>query len=167
MVETLDSWGRSGLSAAAKTFFVALAFVALTTAPARAGTEATEAALIAELNRVRALHGAAPLRVDPALRSAARAHSSDMLRTEYFAHGDVRPRLLRFGVRAAFLGENLAWGVGTAGDPRSIVSSWLASPGHRRNLLRRGWERVGVGVAVGAFGGYEGVRMVTADFAGR
>jgi uncharacterized protein YkwD len=46
------------------------------------------------------------------------------------------------------------------------VRGWLASPGHRANLLRPGWTRIGIGARVGAFRGYSGVTVVTADFAG-
>jgi uncharacterized protein YkwD len=90
----------------------------------------------------------------------------DMLQRNYFSHGSVAERLRSFGVRGPRLGENLAWGVGTAGEARRIVKLWLASPGHRANLLRRGFRRIGVGAVVGPFAGYADVHVVTADFAG-
>jgi uncharacterized protein YkwD len=43
----------------------------------------------------------------------------------------------------------------------------MRSPGHRANLLRPGWTRVGIGARVGTFQGYRGATVVTADFAGR
>jgi uncharacterized protein YkwD len=43
---------------------------------------------------------------------------------------------------------------------------WMESPGHRANLLRPGWNRVGIGVRVGNFLGYPGATVITADFAG-
>jgi uncharacterized protein YkwD len=142
------------------------ALVAALAAPAHATESAVEQALLDEVNRVRAAHGLAPLRVDPTLRRAARAHSDDMLRRGYFSHGSFADRLARFGARGPRLGENLAWGAGTAAAARSMVQRWLASPPHRANLLRPGFRRIGVGAAVGRFSGYDGVRMVTADFAG-
>lgn len=145
---------------------VIAALVAAVAAPAHATESAVEQALLDEVNRVRAAHGLAPLRVDPTLRRAARAHSDDMLRRGYFSHGAFADRLLRFGARGPRLGENLAWGAGTAAGARSMVQRWLASPPHRANLLRPGFRRIGVGAAVGHFAGYDGVRIVTADFAG-
>jgi uncharacterized protein YkwD len=119
------------------------------------------------MNEARAAHGLAPLRLDPRLRRAAHAHSSDMVRRNYFAHGAFVSRLARFGVRGPRVGENLAWGVGSGADAREVVRRWLASPTHRANLLRRGFRRVGLGVLSGAFAGYDGAVVVTADFAGR
>ena len=48
-----------------------------------------------------------------------------------------------------------------------LVRSWMNSPGHRANLLRSGWKRIGLGIARGTFQGYPGASIVTADFAGR
>jgi uncharacterized protein YkwD len=123
--------------------------------------------LLTAMNEVRAAHGLAPLRLDPRLQRAARAHSSDMIRRNYFAHGPFMSRLARFGVRGPRVGENLAWGVGAGADPRGVVQRWLASPPHRANLLRRGFRRVGIGLLVGQFGGYSRAAVMTADFAGR
>lgn len=122
--------------------------------------------MLTEVNRVRSVHGLPPLRVDPALQRAARAHSLDMLQRGYFGHGAFARRLQRFAARGPRLGENLAWGVGVAGEVRSIVQRWLASPPHRANLLRRGFRRIGIGAVVGSFSGYGGAMLVTADFAG-
>jgi uncharacterized protein YkwD len=126
-----------------------------------------ERSLLDEINRVRAAHGAPPLRIDGRLERAARAHARDMLRRGYFAHGDFARRLAGFGARGPAVGENLGWGVGSRGSAQAIVAAWLASPGHRANLLRRGFTRVGVGRAIGTFAGRGGTTVVTADFAGR
>jgi uncharacterized protein YkwD len=123
--------------------------------------------LLSAINETRAAHGLEPLRLDPRLQRAALAHSSDMVRRNYFAHGRLVPRLARFGVRARRVGENLAWGVGSGADARHVVRSWLASPRHRANLLRPGFRRVGLGVRSGAFAGHGNALVITADFAGR
>jgi uncharacterized protein YkwD len=119
-----------------------------------------EFAIVRAMNAVRAANGVPPLRVGRALTQAARAHSVDMVRRGYFEHGAFVQRLRHFGVRAPYIGENLASGTGVLG-PAAIVQMWIASPPHRQNLLDRGFQRVGVGVANGS------TRMVTADFAGR
>jgi uncharacterized protein YkwD len=151
-------------------YVIPLATAVLTAAlvaPAQATASAsTERALLDEVNRVRSTHGLPALQVDPTLRRAARSHSVDMLRRGYFGHGAFAERLTRFGARGPRLGENLAWGTGTAAAARDMVQRWLASPPHRANLLRRGFRRIGVGAVEGSFSGYDAVRIVTADFAG-
>jgi uncharacterized protein YkwD len=47
------------------------------------------------------------------------------------------------------------------------VARWLASPGHRRNLLRPGFSRIGLATPVGPFQGAEAAAVVAAEFAGR
>jgi uncharacterized protein YkwD len=104
--------------------------------------------------------------VDGALLRAARAYSATMLRTGRFAHGAMGTRLARYGVRGPRYGENLAWASGSRAAARRIVSSWMASPSHRANLLRPGWRRIGIGALKGTFQGHAGATVVTADFAG-
>ena len=115
------------------------------------------------MNAARTSHGLAPLRLDHRLEWAARAHSSDMLHRQYFAHTGFSTRMQSSGASGRLFGENLAWGPVSA---QWVVSSWLASPEHRANLLRRGFRRVGIGALVGTFAGHSGEFVVTADFAG-
>jgi uncharacterized protein YkwD len=118
-----------------------------------------ELAIIRVMNLVRASNGAPALRIGRALTRAARSHSVDMARRGYFDHGPFVQRLRRFGVRAPYIGENLASGTKPL-SAAAIVQMWIASPPHKQNLLDRGFRRVGVGVA-----GHS-TRLVTADFAG-
>jgi uncharacterized protein YkwD len=131
-----------------------------------AGLTRSEASILREMNRVRAAHGLQSLRAESRLERAARAHSRDMVRTGSFAHGAFGTRMHQFQVQGSFAGENLAWGVGERGSGRGIVAAWLASPGHRANLLRPSFRRVGVGAFVGSFRGFAAANVVTADFAG-
>jgi uncharacterized protein YkwD len=123
--------------------------------------------LLTVMNQVRAAHGLRPLRADGRLERAARSHSSKMLRTGAFFHGAFNARIRRMGVHAPVVGENLAWGVGRLSQARAIVRMWMASPGHRRNLLHPGYRLVGVGALRGNFSGYRSALMITTDFAGR
>jgi uncharacterized protein YkwD len=143
---------------------------ALAVAPGSLGSEVAmtraESRLAVMINQVRAAHGLGPLRVDAGLERAARAHSYDMLRRGYFAHGAFAARLRGYGVRSNPLGENLAWGTGRYARSRPILDAWLRSPGHRANLLQARFHRVGLGMPVGSFAGHRYARVVTADFAG-
>jgi uncharacterized protein YkwD len=150
---------------------VVIAFVAVfALLGAVAGAQAkplssAEASLLDTMNSVRASRGLAPLRVDVRLVRAARGHSADMLRRQYFAHGSVARRALAVGARGPVFGEDLAWGAGVTAQ--WVVDRWLASPGHRAVLLRPGFRRVGIGIGFGAFAGHGNATVVTADFAGR
>jgi uncharacterized protein YkwD len=124
-----------------------------------------EAALVAQINEVRAEHLLPRFRVDVRLVRAARSHSRDMLRRQYFAHGDFGERIARFGVRGHMFAENLVWGSGVM-SPSSDVAEWLASPPHRANLLDPNLRRIGVATPIGSFAGFSPATMVTADFAG-
>jgi len=97
---------------------------------------------------------------------AAQAHSSDMLRHDYFAHGNFSGRMAAFHVSLTTAGENLAWGSGPYGQACEVVQEWLASPEHRANLLAAGFSRIGIGLARGTFLGTGDATVVTADFAG-
>jgi uncharacterized protein YkwD len=148
---------------------VALLLLAFGLAPeSQATTTQTRAelSLVAVVNDVRAEHNLRPLRVDPALVQAARVHTATLLRTNIFEHGSFAERIARFGGRGPAFGENLAWGTGSLASARSFVIAWMSSPGHRANLLRPGWNRIGIGALSGSFLGYADAIVVTADFAG-
>jgi uncharacterized protein YkwD len=135
-------------------------------APSGAAPTRAELTLLSAINQVRSAHGLATLRIDPKLQRAARAHSRDMLRRGYFAHGPFGRRMARFGVRGRTVGENIAWGTGPLASAPAVVSHWLASPPHRATMLRPGFRRVGIGRVRGRFAGRRGAALVTADFAG-
>ena len=129
-------------------------------ASSRATLGPGELAVVKLINSFRARNGVPALLVGPALSRAAQAHSRDMARRGYFDHGAFATRLRSFGVRAPYVGENIAAGTRPL-TPSTIVRMWIQSPPHRENLLDRSFRRIGVGVAGAS------TRLVTADFSGR
>jgi uncharacterized protein YkwD len=117
--------------------------------------------LLDAINQARAQYHLRPLVRTPRLDAAARGHSDDMIREGAFVH---TRRLGRLPGRV--IGENLAFCTNSI-RARAIVRAWLASPEHRANLLRPGFRRIGIGVAVGRFDGVRNGRVVTVDFSGR
>ena len=144
-------------------FFVASVFVPAAQATTLSQSERT---LLGAVNDVRATHNLQPLRIDTTLVRAARDYSARLIRTDVLTHGALAPRMARYGARGPLFGENLAWGTGDRASAREIIRAWLACPGHRANLLRPGWARIGIGARTGTFLGYDGATVVTADFAG-
>jgi len=118
-------------------------------------------------NNTRKNHDLRPLCVHPKLQKAARAHSANMIRRDFFSHGDVGRRLENYGYNWRTYGENIAWGSGDRGAPGSIFRGWMNSSGHRKNILTRSFREVGIGTASGTYKDYRGATMYTADFGAR
>jgi uncharacterized protein YkwD len=116
-------------------------------------------ATVCLMNAERSARGVAPLRAHPALASVAARYAAERVGERFFAHTSPRGSTVLSRIRSTTylrgaiawsLGENLAWGSGTLSTPRAIVAAWMASPGHRANLLSACFRDVGVGIATGA-----------------
>jgi uncharacterized protein YkwD len=120
-----------------------------------------EAQMLELVNRERAEAGLQPLAADDELREVARRHSADMFARGYFAHvtpegRDPFARIREGGITFRTAGENLA-----LAPTLSIAHTGLMnSPGHRANILRPQFGRVGIGIMDG---GRRGL-MVTQNF---
>ena len=123
--------------------------------PDSASQAQLERATVCLLNDARAQHGLGRLRTNDRLSAAAGNHSGDMVRKRYFGHTsrsgkDVVDRLKNSGyipgATSWAVGENIAWGSGARSTPRSIVSAWMHSAGHRHNILSRRFREIGIGV---------------------
>jgi uncharacterized protein YkwD len=114
-------------------------------------------ATVCLINRERRKRGIPGLRTSRRLAKAAGKHSRDMVKRSYFEHTspsgrDPGERITATGYLASTWGENIAWGSGSLGTPRSVVKAWMKSAGHRENILRRSFKESAVGIAVGAPG---------------
>lgn len=125
-------------------------------------------------NKIRRNHNLRPFCVHPKLQRAARAHSRDMIRRDYFSHNtkgrgeDAGARLRRFGYRWRTYGENIAWGQRRKASARYIVrQQWMKSAGHRRNILNPRFREIGIGTYSGAFNQRKKTTMYTADYGAR
>jgi uncharacterized protein YkwD len=135
-----------------------------------------EQGVLTEVNALRRQHGLVPLRRSSGLAAAARQHSTEMANRGYFGHSSANGssfhrRIARFYPRGGrhywTVGENLLWSSPDV-DAAGVLSSWLNSPEHRKNMLRGRWREIGLSAvhaasAPGAYGGRE-VTIVTADF---
>ena len=113
------------------------------------------------VNRERVAAGLKPLEADPELTEVARRHSADMFARGYFAHDTPEglspfDRMRAANVRFATAGENLA----LAPTIPVAHTGLMNSPGHRANILRPEFGRVGIGVMDGGMRGL----MVSQEF---
>jgi uncharacterized protein YkwD len=127
-----------------------------TLTPSESNLESVAAATLCLVNDERARFGEPALIADTRLSSAAAEHSRDMDARDYFEHVSPGGETLLMRIRASgfipnrhvgyTLGENIALGTLWLGSPRAIVRAWMASPGHRANILDRSYRYTGVGV---------------------
>ena len=125
--------------------------------PSTTNVRLIRAATLCLVNRERARHGEPALHWNERLVRAAQGHTESMAFGDYFEHLGPRgetplTRMRRAGyiysARIGFeVGENIAWGSLWLGTPRAVVASWMASPGHRANILDRRYRDTGIGVS--------------------
>ncbi|WP_235928198.1 CAP domain-containing protein [Goekera deserti] len=120
---------------------------------ATGSADAAEADVLALVNEARAAAGCAPVTQDGALADLARAHSADMRDRGFFSHTDPNGQDPWARARAAGVStaraENIARG---QSDAAAVMAGWMASPGHRSNILNCSLRTLGVGVARGPGG---------------
>jgi uncharacterized protein YkwD len=152
------------MRAAAVVSLLLLLAVPVLGAPSRGEVEARVLELV---NAERQKVGLAPLAVDRRLARAARTHTDDMLKFDYFSHdsprnGSVEDRIKRTGLPWTAIGENIAsfdgWPLDEVAE--QTVVDWMHSPPHRKNILDPGYDVAGVGV-----GAQERRICVTMDYA--
>jgi len=113
------------------------------------------------VNQERVANGLQPLAPDPELTEVARRHSMDMFVRGYFAHDTPEgltpfDRMKEAKVQFLIAGENLALAPTLSIAHRGLMNS----PGHRANILRPQFGRVGIGIMDGGMRGL----MVSQEF---
>lgn len=113
------------------------------------------------VNAERAKAGLRPLAPDPELTDVARQHSADMFARGYFAHDTPEglspfDRMRDSHVQFLTAGENLA----LAPTLPVAHNGLMNSPGHRANILRPQFGRVGIGIMDGGIRGL----MISQEF---
>ncbi|MDQ5912068.1 MAG: hypothetical protein QG568_281 [Patescibacteria group bacterium] len=118
--------------------------------------ELTISGIISATNSERKKLGISELIKDPLLSKAAEIKLQDMFQKQYFQHvspsGDsVSDVVRKTGYEYIVVGENLALGV-FAGDGQ-VVAAWMASPGHKKNILDSRYQEIGLAVGQGMYQG--------------
>lgn len=113
-------------------------------------------------NEQRRLYGLPTILLSKELCTAAQGHTEWMARTNNMGHvgeggSTFITRISRAGYTGFATGENIAAGYRTV---NLVVQDWMASPGHRRNILNAQSNEVGFGLASAS----DGTQYWTTDF---
>ncbi len=133
-----------------------LAFTVIALTPAQAELSTITVDRITQLtNEERAKVGLPALTTNSQLTAAAKKKAAHMLEEDYFAHispSGVTPWFWINGEGYSYrvAGENLAIDFTEAED---VVAAWIASPGHKANMLHTDYTETGIAVATGEFQG--------------
>lgn len=97
-------------------------------------------AVLTQVNRERKKAGAEALVMNQELQKAAMRRAAELA----VKYDHVRPNgKICFSASDLIYGENIAVGQTT---PASVVKAWMASEGHRMNILNEDYKAIGVGV---------------------
>jgi len=128
-----------------------------TRVPDRQDLDEIRAAVLCLVNRERLAQGESALTANAQLEQSAQAHTESMVSENYFEHISPQGQTPVMRMRAAGyiyssqisyeVGENIGWGTLADSTPRAIVAAWMASPGHRANILDAHFRDTAVGVS--------------------
>lgn len=107
-------------------------------------------------NAQRKKYGLSLFKENSKLKAMAQTKVEDMFQNQYFSHNSlsgegVGDLAKDFGYEFLSIGENLA--MGNFPDDEDLVEAWMASPGHRENILNPSYQEIGVAVQKGIFNG--------------
>ena len=120
--------------------------------------------VIFETNNQRRAYGLNSLTENSKLNAAADFKMRDMFTRQYFNHyapdgtSGISELLIRFDYRYMAAGENLA--LGNFRNASELVAGWMASPGHRANILNNSYRDVGVATGYDIFEGRQTIIAV-------
>ena len=125
--------------------------------PAQLTAKQARGAVLCLVNKQRRSHGRGGLNRNAKLNRAAGRHSRTMANKNCFSHRCSGERglggrlkwagYLTGGLTSWAYGENIAWGRGSQGTPRTVVRRWMNSSGHRANILSGTFKDFGAGFA--------------------
>ncbi len=121
------------------------------TIPLKSEVKTVERQVVTITNQYRKNNGLSAVKIDWQLSRVARYKSRDMRDQGYFSHnsptyGSPFNMMRDFNISYTRASENIAAG---QSSPRSVVSSWMNSSGHRKNILDPNVTHIGVGYAEG------------------
>lgn len=134
----------SNLAKVTSITFMLATVLSLTFAPMTYAISAS--GLLPLINAQRTSAGISPLSINSQLQSSAYLKVQDMCNNNYWGHVSPSGKSMGSFVAAAgysysMIGENLANGYLT---DSAVFSAWMASAGHRANMLNSGYKHLGI-----------------------
>ncbi|HEY0828138.1 MAG TPA: CAP domain-containing protein [Bacilli bacterium] len=125
---------------------------------------ADEQQMVNLVNAARTKEGLTALKVNLELSRVARFKSQDMIDNNYFSHqspayGSPFEMMKNFGITYSSAGENIACNQSVEAAHEALMNS----PGHRANIMNKGFTEIGIGIVNGGMCG----QMFTQHFIGR
>lgn len=118
--------------------------------------------LLADTNAERTKAGLSSLTLNSTLSDAAAAKAADMFANNYWAHNSPQGKtpwdfIISAGYHYTLAGENLAKNFQTSDG---VVAAWMASPSHKANIVKPGYQDIGFAVVNGVLNGEETTLVV-------
>lgn len=152
------AFSRSARLVLSVSMFFMMSITAVTFAPSQATAQTadpcvdpynnqTRIAVCRLVNKERQSRGLAPVTLVWSHTKVAKNHSTDMYNRNYFSHTSpeglrLSDRLKKAGIPYNYAGENIAWG---QPDAAKVMAAWMASSGHRSNILKPEFRKMGIG----------------------
>ncbi len=119
-------------------------------------TELSPDGIVQYTNVERLKAGLGSLKINAELNASAGNKLQDIFKQQYFEHISpsgvgVSDLAKQSGYDYVIVGENLA--LGSFGSNQALLSAWMASPGHRANIIDSRYQNIGVAVSRGMFQG--------------
>jgi len=113
------------------------------------------------VNKERSKVGLTDLTLNNKLNNVAQLKAEDMAKNGYFSHnsptyGSAFDMMKKYGISYISAGENIAKGQKSA---ESVMKAWMASSGHKANILKKEYKELGVGYAADKKGNTYWVQM--------
>lgn len=114
--------------------------------------EAYRAEIFRLVNEARAAEGLNEVSQNDTLEAQAERYACELIRYDFFDHvnpvtgSTLGDRTRDYGYAYQVVGENLAAG---QRSPQEAFDDWMASPGHRQNILDPRFTELGVGIHSG------------------
>lgn len=108
---------------------------------------ATTGAILGATNEYRADARVAALKADSCAEKWARKQAENQAANNTMSHQDLGPIMSNCGANGA--AENVAYGQPSSA---AVVKAWFNSPGHKANMLNKGYTHMGAAVSYGSDG---------------